>query len=130
MSTFLAEMGVMRWPLLVAGAFMCLQIARAAWRILRGGDGGAVPLHAVLIWGALCALLGVLGTVVGLSNAAAAIERAGAVSAGVVWGGVRVALTTTVAGFCLLTVAVTAWLALSFVRSRRSSGESPERTFA
>lgn len=119
MGTFFAEMGVMRWPLLLAMLFMFVQIARAAWQISGGKGGDAMTLHAVLVWGALCALLGVLGTVVGMSIAAGAIEAAPTSSSALVWGGMRVALTTTVFGLLLLTLAVLAWLALYLLRGRR-----------
>jgi len=120
MGTFFAEMGVMRWPLLLAMVFMFLQIGRATWRILGGKGSDAMTLHAVLVWGALCALLGVLGTVVGISFAAGAIEVASTASPGLIWGGMRVALTTTVFGLLLLTLAVLAWLGLYFVRGRQA----------
>lgn len=119
MGTFFAEMGVMRWPLLLAMVFMFLQIARAAWQVLSGKESDAMTLHAVLVWGALCALLGVLGTVVGMSFAAGAIEAASSASPELIWGGMRVALTTTVFGLLLLTVAVVAWLGLYFARGRQ-----------
>ncbi len=119
MGNFFAEMGVMRWPLLVAMVFMFVQIARAAWQILGGKGSDAMTLHAVLVWGALCALLGVLGTVVGMSFAAGAIEAAATSSPALIWGGMRVALTTTVFGFILLTLAILAWLGLYLLRGRQ-----------
>lgn len=119
MGTFFAEMGVMRWPLLLAMVFMFFQIGRAAWQILGGKEADAMTLHAVLVWGALCALLGVLGTVVGMSIAAGAIEVASSSSPGLIWGGMRVALSTTVFGLLLLTLAVVAWLGLYILRGRR-----------
>lgn len=119
MGTFFAEMGVMRWPLLLAMLFMFVQIGRAGWQIMGGRAGDAMTLHAVLVWGALCALLGVLGTVVGMSIAAGAIESTSTVSPSLVWGGLRVALSTTVFGLFLLTLAVLSWLALYFVRGRQ-----------
>lgn len=120
MGTFFAEMGAMRWPLLLAMVFMFFQIGRAAWQILGGKGTDAMTLHAVLVWGALCALLGVLGTVVGMSLAARAVESASTVSPSLLWGGLRVALTTTVFGLLLLTLAVLSWLALYFVRGRQA----------
>lgn len=119
MGTFFTEMGVMRWPLLLAMVFMLVQIGRAAWQILGGKGSDAMTLHAVLVWGALCALLGVLGTVVGMSITAGAIEVTSTASPGIIWGGMRVALTTTVFGLLLLTLAVLAWLALYLLRGRR-----------
>jgi len=123
MGAFIQEMGVMRYPLFLAALFLFIQIGYAAWalRVPSVGRGDAMKLHAVLVWGGLCALLGVLGTVVGLSVAAGAISRAAAVSPAVIWGGVKVALSTTVVGLVLLTVAVLAWLALGWARSRASA---------
>jgi hypothetical protein len=42
--------------------------------------------------------MGILGTTIGLSLMAKAVENFGAVSTALLWGGVRVALTTTIAG--------------------------------
>lgn len=79
-----------------------------------------MTLHTVLVWGFLCALLGVLGTVVGLTIAADSVSRAGSASPVLIWGGVKVALSTTVFGLCLLTVAVVAWLAVGFFQRRNA----------
>jgi biopolymer transport protein ExbB/TolQ len=119
MEMFFTEMGLMRWPMVLATVFMFFQIGRAAWQILSGKESDAMTLHAVLVWGALCALLGVLGTVVGMSLAAGAIEVASTAPPGVIWGGIRVALTTTMFGLLLLTLAVLSWLGLYFIRGRQ-----------
>ncbi len=58
---------------------------------------------------------------VGIGLAARAIEAAEAVSPGIVWGGVRIALTPTVFGLLLLTIAAVAWLLLQTLGSRRVS---------
>ena len=123
MGAFIQEMGVMRYPLIVSAVFLLVQIGRAAWA-LKSRGGGADPMtqHTVLVWGGLCALLGVLGTVVGMSVAATSISRAAAISPPIIWGGVKVALSTTVFGLFWLTVAVVAWLALGYAQGRRTAG--------
>lgn len=120
MAAFFQEMGFMRYPLLLSAVFLLAQIGRAAWavRAPRRDGAGAMTLHTVLVWGFLCALLGVLGTVVGLTIAADSISRAGTASPALIWGGVKVALSTTVLGLVLLTVAVLAWLAVGFFQRR------------
>lgn len=60
-------------------------------------------------------LLGFLGTVAGMINAFAAIERAGQVEATLVAGGIKIALITTAAG---LIIAVPVNLAYNFFVSR------------
>ena len=94
--SFFVQMGFIRYPMLVAALFLAVQVGRAAHSLIVA-DGSAessnLSIHAVLGWGLLSAVLGVLGTMVGLSIAAGFIEAAGEVSASVVWGGVKVALS-------------------------------------
>lgn len=112
---FFAQMGVIQWPMYVAAIFLVVQIARAAAGTRQGRES-SVSTSSVLVWGGLGALLGILGTVVGFSQAAGAIAAASDISPPVIWGGVRVALSTTIFGLMLLTLAVVAWLALQWMR--------------
>ncbi|MFQ5691126.1 MAG: MotA/TolQ/ExbB proton channel family protein [Gemmatimonadota bacterium] len=73
----------------------------------------------VLLWGVLGAVLGFLGTTVGLSQAAGAFAEISNASPGPIWGGIRVALSTTIVGLCLLGIASIAWLTLQFLNGRK-----------
>ena len=57
-------------------------------------------------------LLGFLGTVIGMILAFQSIEAAGSVSTSLVWGGIKVALSTTLFGFLILALAALLWFAL------------------
>lgn len=113
MHGFFQQMGVIQWPMYVAAFFLLVQIVRAALQMRDpAGSRSPMTLHTILVWGLLNALLGVLGTVVGFAVAGQSIEKMGQVSPPLVAGGIRVALSSTIFGILLLTVAVLAWLIL------------------
>jgi hypothetical protein len=124
MSQFFSEMGFFQYPLFITALFLALQIIRATLDLNSGerrdSPRAGMARHAILVWGLLSALLGILGTVVGIGLAARAIEVAESVSPGIVWGGLRIALTPTVFGLVLLTIAAVAWLLLQTLGSRRA----------
>jgi len=114
MARFFHDMGVIRWPMYVGALFMLAQIGRAAFTARRSSaDRSAMTVHRILVWGVLNALLGILGTVLGLALTGRVVERMGAdVSPALLAGGIRVALSTSIFGLALLTLAVVAWLIL------------------
>jgi hypothetical protein len=69
-------------------------------------------IDGVLFWGAYAALLGVLGTVVGFFQTGSMLQQAGEASSQLIWGGVRLALTTSIAGLVIFAVALIVWYAL------------------
>lgn len=121
--SFWQELGFIRYPLVIIALFLLVQTARAVddLRGDREDDGrvGELRVHTILLWGLLGAAVGVLGTLVGISVGAAAIERANAAPPGLVWGGMRVALSSSVVGFMMLGYAAIAWLCLQAARARR-----------
>jgi hypothetical protein len=66
--------------------------------------------------------MGILGTTIGLSLMAKAVENFGAVSTALLWGGVRVALTTTIAGGIIFMASLLIWLPLRGWLMRRVDG--------
>ena len=114
--------GVMMWPLTVCGLLVLGLAVRASLALGREAPrrpaGTLSTVDAVLFWGGLGAVLGVLGTVVGAAQMAGAIERAGGVQAATVWSGIRVALVTSIAGMLILIVALLLWMALRALYSR------------
>lgn len=110
------DVGLIRWPL----AFSILAVVGlATWasiHVLTGPSGRPETkawIDAVLFWGGFAFLSGVLGTLVGIVQAAQAMEVSGAaVPASLAWGGVKVALLSTVVGAVILAVAALAWFAL------------------
>jgi hypothetical protein len=120
MQLFLQYGGNIRWPMLIAALFLLAQIGWAAATFRDPGPAAARSRHMILAWGLLTALLGVLGTVLGLGQAARAVGEAGAADPALVGVGLQIALASTIVGLLLLTLAVTAWLIFQFVQPRAS----------
>ena len=122
---FFQEMGFIAYPLTIVAVFLVVEVARAVRAVTVSTPGDAAltsaRIHPVLVWGVLAAAVGVLGTVVGIAIAAQFIEQADAVRANLVWGGIRVALGSTIVGMLLLGFASIAWLVLQFVNGRRAA---------
>jgi hypothetical protein len=115
--------GFMMYPM-IAIALAVAGMAVWSWRTLQvrqaGGDAVVeTRIDSVLFWGAYGVVLGILGTLVGIAQAASAIEAAGGVSAPMVWGGIKVALITVIFGFLVFSVALVAWFALRVAYRRR-----------
>ena len=69
-------------------------------------------INAVLFWGALAAVLGVLGQANGIYLGINAILAATEINPAVVAGGFAVSFSTTIMGFLLLAVSALAWMGL------------------
>lgn len=115
MMTF-SDMGVMRWPISFCLLMVLILAVQAAVRMRSGEPDQQVRARTTidggLFWGVYAAVLGVLGTVVGFMVAAQSIEAFGRVEAPLVWGGVKVALSTTVYGLLIFLLASITWFAL------------------
>lgn len=118
-----AEGGVIMWAILISALLMIGYAAAAyrARRTRREQESAAARRDAVLFWGAFAAGLGLLGTLVGFAEMAQAIEAAGRVSQGLAWGGVRVALVSTVFGLLVLLGGLLLWFGLYGTRSSGST---------
>ena len=110
------SMGFMRWPLAFSLAWVVALALFSSFRLFRPG---ATPdphtkawLDAILFWGGFAVICGVLGTLVGIIIAAQAIEAMGEVSTTLVWGGIKVALLTSVFGVLILALAALIWFVL------------------
>ena len=110
------SMGFMRWPLDFS---LGVVTALALWSAIKLFRPGASPdrqtkawLDAILFWGGFAVICGVLGTLIGIIIAAQAIEMMGEVSTPLVWGGIKVALLTSVFGMLILAFAALLWFAL------------------
>ncbi len=107
--------GVLMWPLLVIGVGVVVLTAQTAWLLARSGRAAAEAdqrLHAILFWGVMSVILGLLGTTVGLTQMAQAITLAGGVERAVAWGGFAVALVTLIFGLLIFLVAAVLWFIL------------------
>lgn len=121
---FFQEMGFIAYPLTIVAVFLVIEVVRATRAVLtdEGASASATSarIHPVLLWGVLAAVLGVLGTVIGVYQAAEAISRAGAATPTLVWGGIKVVLGSTIVGMLLLGISSIAWLGLQFENGRRT----------
>lgn len=116
MNALWQAIGFIRYPLALSVLIVLVLTAYSAARLFRGG-ATADPmtktwLDAILFWGGFALVTGVLGTLVGIVVAAQSIEAAGAVSSTLVWGGVKVALYSSVFGLLVLATASLLWFGL------------------
>lgn len=122
-----ASGGVIMWPVLAAG-LLAVGLAVDAGRRLAGAGGDGSPgralrgrIGAVLFWGGFAALVGILGTLVGVGLTARAVASAGGAPADVVWSGIRVALVPSEFGLAILTLSLLAWFGLSAAHRRTAT---------
>lgn len=110
------EVGFIRWPLLVSFLAVVGLAAWSGYRLLRPRARPDLRtkawLDAILFWGGFALISGVLGTLVGIIVAAQAIEAAGDVSTTLVWGGIKIALLSSVLGSLILGFAALLWFGL------------------
>jgi biopolymer transport protein ExbB/TolQ len=121
--------GLMMWPLLATAAGILWLSARTALR-LAGGDRARIEdagrgLPAILFWGAMAAVLGLLGTVIGIIVMTQQIQLAGAVEPSLVWAGVGVTLNTFVFGLLVFLLSAVSWFVL-----RQWHGRAEDRVVA
>ena len=123
MTDFIAQGGFFMYPLLLIAVVVVALGGWAATRLPRADGPDPVletGIDATLFWGGWAVLLGLLGTLGGLYQAAGAIERAGAVGPALIWGGIKVALTTTLFGLAIFIIAALVWFGLRSWYRRRA----------
>lgn len=114
--------GVMMWPLLILAVTVVVLTVRGWMRVSRvEGPDPVVEtgVDAVVFWGAWSVILGFLGTIVGIYQAAGAISVAPAISPQMIWAGIQVALITLVFGLLVFAVAAVVWFVLRSRYRRR-----------
>lgn len=110
------SIGHIRYPLALSSAITLALILYSSVRLFEG-DARPLPMtrtwtDSILFWGGFAFITGVLGTLVGIVLAAHSIEQAGTVSPSLVWGGIKVALYSSVVGLLVLAASSLAWFAL------------------
>ena len=126
----LAATGPWLYPLLAVAACLALAVVRAALAIRALGDRPppAGPPHtAVVAWGVLGGVVGLLGTVVGFGRLALGARAAAGggespepeAMLAVLWEGVLVIVTPVTLGLWLFTASIIAWLLLQFMLGRK-----------
>jgi hypothetical protein len=121
MMDFIREGGFAMYYFVLAGAALAAVSALRSATALRSGRAGRNVADGVIFWGGFALVGGVLGTLVGLSQVARVVESAGAVSTSLLWGGIRVTLTTTIAGCVVFVLATSAWVVLRWLGSRQAT---------
>ncbi len=116
MMSFFREMGFYFWPLaLIAIAVVGLALSAAA-RLRQAGpvDSATVEhnVNSVLFWGCVAAVVGILGQFHGIYQALKVISMAEAVAPPIIWGGLAVSFSSTLAGLGILLIASLLWAAL------------------
>jgi biopolymer transport protein ExbB/TolQ len=116
MSTMFSHGGLMMWPLLATAAGILWLSVRTGLR-LAGGDRSRVEeagrgLQAILFWGGMAVVLGLLGTVIGIITMTQAIQLAGVAEPRLVWGGIGVVLTTLLFGLLVFLLSAVSWFVL------------------
>ena len=123
MMNFIREMGFYFWPLaLIAIAVVGLALSAAARLRQAGPEDSATVEHtvnAVLFWGCVAAVVGILGQFHGIYQALKVISMAQAVSPPIIWGGLAVSFSSTLAGLAILLIAALLWAALRSGLHRR-----------
>ncbi len=120
---FWTQLGFIRYPLLIVAVFLAVQIVRGVIDVSGSRtEASGLRLHAILLWGVLGAAIGILGTLIGLMVMAQFVEQTSVeIAPRLVWGGFKVALSSSVVGLLMLGFASIAWLALQYIRGRRWS---------
>ncbi len=119
--SFFESTGIVGIPLVAVLSIVLVQIGWVVRGRLRRreepADGSRVS--AILVVGVLGACIGILATFVGIWVSAGAITSAGEVSTALVWSMIRVAMTPSIMGFAILSVASVAWIVLHYWGARR-----------
>lgn len=131
MSVVWEQMGVIRWPLafslLAVLVLSCWSGAKLFRSSARADLRTKAWLDAILFWGGFAVVTGVLGTLIGVIIASQAIEAAGAVSAPLMWGGIKVAMLSSAFGLLILAFASLIWFLLQ-MRWRLLLADAQEAT--
>jgi MotA/TolQ/ExbB proton channel family len=110
------DMGVIAYPITFCALMVAVLSVRAILRLRAGGQGQASAVRSsvdgTLFWGAYAMVLGFLGTVLGIVVAAQAVQAVNTVEPALVWGGIKIALTSTVYGSLVFLLAALVWFGL------------------
>ena len=119
----LRNLGAFKIPLVLVSLLVFIVIVFLA--IDRFGKGEAnierkkQGLNALLVLGSMNAALGMLGQIMGIWYALAAILQASDISPEIVIGGLQASFGTTFYGFATFFVAVIAWLIFTYIPSKK-----------
>jgi hypothetical protein len=128
MGELYADMGFIRYPLTFS---LVVVLALAGWSTSRLFSSSAWAslrtkawVDAILFWGAFAVISGVLGTLIGVIVAAQSIEAAGQVQTTLVWGGIKIAMLSSVFGVLILALSALLWFGLQMRWRLLAAGEA------
>jgi biopolymer transport protein ExbB/TolQ len=125
MLLFIKQMGPFGYLMIIISIVIAALAIKKATDLFRGGDRSAAELesglHAILFWGVISAVLGVLGQISGIYNALNAIYRASEIDPRIVFMGFAESFTTTLYGLTTMLISAVIWFAL-FMRYRKLVG--------
>jgi biopolymer transport protein ExbB/TolQ len=119
---FFMQMGVFGYPMVILSIVVVTLAVKKAVDLFGGRELTPAQmengLHAILFWGAVTAVFGVLGQITGIYNALNVMARAKEISPQVTAMGFAESFTTTLYGFTALLVSAILWFVL-FDRYRK-----------
>jgi biopolymer transport protein ExbB/TolQ len=128
MIDFIASFGFYLFPiLLVTIAILVLTVISMVrllrWR-QRPDERIETGINAILFWGVVCAVLGLLGLWTGIYKSMMVLREAAYVNPAAVAMGIAESLQTPILGLGILLIAALIWLALSSVHRRLVATEA------
>ena len=115
--------GPFMWILLLITVTVVTLSCRDALALAKGRDSSHIESRngsgAILFWGCIAAVLGVLASLIAVYLSLSAIRQAGLVNPNLLAEGISVALITTIFGLLILAYSAVAWFTLRWW-SRRS----------
>ena len=122
MLLYIKQMGPFGYLMIIISVVIAALAIKKAIDLFGGRDRAAADLerglHAILFWGVVEAVLGVLGQISGIYNALNAIYRAKEIDPRIIYMGFAESFTTTLYGLGALLLSAIVWFAL-FMRYKR-----------
>jgi biopolymer transport protein ExbB/TolQ len=122
MILFIKQMGPFGFLMIIISIVIAVLSIKKAIDLFGSKDRPAADLerglHAILFWGMIAAVLGILGQISGIYNALNAISMATEINPRIAYMGFAESFTTTLYGLTTLLISAIIWFAL-FMRYRK-----------
>lgn len=112
MLQFISNGGPFGWLLFL---LLFLLLGLTGYRIFQSSKKetlGELKINQILYVGIFSAVVGFTATLTGIFNAAGAISQASVTSPQIIWGGIGVAISTSILGFIILLISLIGWFVL------------------
>lgn len=117
---FITEGGVDHTvPILILGLASLVFIAIASARAIKHKPISQIILDTILLLGFLSFSYPVLLLIIGLFQAAQAVEKAGEISSALMWSGIHYSLISLTMGFAVLNISAIGWFVLRPFKNAR-----------